>query len=90
MKILPNSFIFIKTPSPHPHLPSVYVGWFDVQRGIGQGYILSPYLFDVYAENIVRNVRDEQEITKSGSFIIEDHHIPEIRYAEKTKKFLTH
>ena len=29
--------------------------WFQIGKGVGQGCILSPYLFNLYAENITRN-----------------------------------
>ena len=29
--------------------------WFQVGKGVYQGYILSPYLFNLYAEYIMRN-----------------------------------
>ena len=29
--------------------------WFQTGKGIHQGYILSPYLFNLYAEYIMRN-----------------------------------
>ena len=29
--------------------------WFQVQKGVRQGYILSPCLFNLYAEYIMRN-----------------------------------
>ena len=29
--------------------------WFQIRKGVCQGYILSPYLFNLYAEYIMRN-----------------------------------
>ena len=29
--------------------------WFQIGKGVHQGYILSPCLFNLYAENIMRN-----------------------------------
>ena len=29
--------------------------WFQIGKGVCQGYILSPYLFNLYAEYIMRN-----------------------------------
>ena len=31
--------------------------WFQIRKGVHQGYILSLCLFNLYAENIIRNVR---------------------------------
>ena len=31
--------------------------WFQIGKGIHQGYILSPCLFDLYAEYIIQNAR---------------------------------
>ena len=30
--------------------------WFQIGKGVHQGFILSPYLFNLYAEYIMRNV----------------------------------
>ena len=29
--------------------------WFQIGKGVHQGYVLSPCLFNLYAENIMRN-----------------------------------
>ena len=31
--------------------------WFQIGKGVRQGYILSPCLFNLYAEHIMRNAR---------------------------------
>ena len=33
------------------------IDWFHVGKGVGQGCILSPYLFNLYAEYIMQNAR---------------------------------
>ena len=35
--------------------------WFNVGKGVRQGCILLPYLFNIYAENIMRNVRNDEQ-----------------------------
>ena len=32
-------------------------GWFQIAKGVRQGYTLSPCLFNLYAEYIMRNAR---------------------------------
>ena len=34
--------------------------WFQIGKGVFQGFILSPYLFNLYAEYIMRNARLEE------------------------------
>ena len=34
--------------------------WFQTGKGVHQGYILSPYLFNLYAEYIMRNAGLEE------------------------------
>ena len=34
--------------------------WFQIGKGVRQGYILSPCLFNLYAENIMRNAGLEE------------------------------
>ena len=34
--------------------------WFQIGKGVRQGYILSPYLFNLYAEYIMRNAGLEE------------------------------
>ena len=31
--------------------------WFKIEKGVRQGYLLSPCLFNIYAEHIMRNAR---------------------------------
>ena len=33
------------------------IDWFQIRKGVCQGYILSPCLFNLYAEYIMRNAR---------------------------------
>ena len=56
--------------------------WFNVQKGVRQGCTLSPYLFNIYAENIMRNVRQETMKPDFRPINIGGLQIPEIRYAD--------
>ena len=55
--------------------------WFKIGKGVRQGYILSPCLFDLYAEYIIQNVwlDDSQAGIKIGG-----RNISNLRYADDT------
>ena len=55
--------------------------WFQIGRGVCQGCILSPCLFNLYAEYIIRNARlDEAQ----AGIKIAGRNISNLRYADDT------
>ena len=55
--------------------------WFQIGKGVLQGYILSPCLFNFYAEYIMRNARlDEAQ----AGIKITGRNINNLRYADDT------
>ena len=55
--------------------------WFQIRKGVHQGCILSPCLFNLYAEYIVRNVGlDEAQ----AGIKTADRNINNLRYADDT------
>ena len=55
--------------------------WFQIGKGVGQGCILSPCLFNLYAECIMRNIRlDEAQ----AGIKIAGRNIKNLRYADNT------
>ena len=55
--------------------------WFQIGKGIHQGYILSPFLFNLYAEYIMRNAGlDEAQ----AGINIARRNINNLRYADDT------
>ena len=40
--------------------PAMEKQWFETRKGVSQGCILSPWLFNLYAEHIMRNARLEE------------------------------
>ena len=55
--------------------------WFKIAKGVHQGCILSPCLFTLYAEYIIRNARLDEAQT---GVKIAGRHINNLRYADDT------
>ena len=55
--------------------------WFQIGKGVHQGYILSPCLFNLYAEYIMRNTGLDE--TQAG-IKIGGRNISHLRYADDT------
>ena len=55
--------------------------WFQVGKGVHQGCILSPYLFNLYAEYIMRNAGLEEA---QAGIKIAGRNINNLRYADDT------
>ena len=53
--------------------------WFQIGKGIGQGCILSPCLFNLYAEYIMRNAGLEEA---QAGIKISERNINNVRYAD--------
>ena len=55
--------------------------WFQIRKGVRQGCILSPYLFNLYAEYIMRNAGLEEA---QAGIKIARRKINHLRYADDT------
>ena len=55
--------------------------WFQIGKGVRQGYILSPCLFNLYAEYIMRNTGLEEA---QAGIKIAGRNINNFRYADDT------
>ena len=55
--------------------------WFQIGKGVGQGYILSPCLFNFYAEYIMRNAGLEEA---QDGIKIAGRNINNLRYTDET------
>ena len=55
--------------------------WFQIGKGVRQGCILSPYLFNLYAEYIIQNGGVDE---KQGGIKISGRNINNLRHADDT------
>ena len=55
--------------------------WFQIGKGVRQGCILSPYLFNLYAEYIMQNARLDEAQT---GIKIAGRNISNLKYADDT------
>ena len=55
--------------------------WFQIEKGVRQGCILSPCLFNLYAEYVMRNARLDE--VQAGIKIV-GRNINNLRYADDT------
>ena len=56
--------------------------WFQIGKGVRQGCILSPCLFNLYAEYIMRNSGLEE--AQAAGIMISGRNINNLRYADDT------
>ena len=57
--------------------------WFQIGKGVGQGYILSPCIFNLHAEYIMRNAGLEEA---QAGIKIAGRNINNLRYADDTTR----
>ena len=55
--------------------------WFQIEKGVHQGYILSPCLFNLYAEYIMRNAGQDEA---QAGIKIAGSNMNNLRYADDT------
>ena len=68
-------------------LESGLTDWFPVKRGVRQGCILSPPIFSIYTETIMRKVEAEGELTSFNAVKMHGKEVKELRYADDTVLF---
>ena len=55
--------------------------WFQIGKGVRQGCIMSPCLFNLYAESIIRNARMDEA---QAGIKIARRNVSNLRYADDT------
>ena len=60
-------------------LPDLTTNWFRIKRGVRQGCVMSPDLFNLYSEVILRDLQDRQE-----GVVVNGININNLRYADDT------
>ena len=68
-------------------LESGLTEWFPVKRGVRQGCILSPPIFSMYTETIMRKVEADGELTSFNAVKMHGKEVKELRYADDTVLF---
>ena len=68
-------------------LESGLTDWFLVKRGVRQGCILSPPIFSMYTETIMRKVEADGELTSFNAVKMHGKEVKELRYADNTVLF---
>ena len=58
--------------------------WFSIQKGVRQGCILSPHLFSLYTEDIMREVEDDPRHENYKEPTIQGLQLRDLRYADDT------
>ena len=58
--------------------------WFKIERGVRQRCILLPYLFNIYTEDIMREVGEDGRTVHFNELNIHGHKIRDLRYADDT------
>jgi len=70
-----------KVEWPNSYYLHVTTDWFQIGKGVCQVYILSPYLFNLYAEYIMRNAGLEEA---QAGIKIAGRNINKLRHADDT------
>ena len=62
----------------------VTTDWFQIGKGVHQGCILSPSLFNLYAEDILRNTGLHESQTVLGQFAVNPRRDPDANPDHRT------